>query len=334
MTPLSASAPGKVVLCGEYAVLNGAPAVSFAVNRRAQVNIQTSPDRYCHLRMPGFKSDACRFFLSDNGDIVWYDEPGTLLPEAAFRAVNLIGCRPFVCTIDTRAFAAPTSQRKYGLGGSAAAMTALTASLCRIRGQAGEVAELAAIAHAGFQDNRGSGIDVATSFHGGVVEYTMNRQLAIRQSTWPTGLYFEVLWTGKPASTRQRISSLDLSGPQTPAWTALISAAERTVDVWRRGLTVSVLAAIREYTGELAEFDAALNLGIFAAGHRELVQAAGSGPVVYKPCGAGGGDIGIALADDPDSLADFVRRATGLGFGKIDVNIAANGVAITADSTG
>ena len=39
MTALIASAPGKVVLCGEYAVLDGAPAISMAVNRRALVTL-------------------------------------------------------------------------------------------------------------------------------------------------------------------------------------------------------------------------------------------------------------------------------------------------------
>ena len=37
---VTASAPGKVVLSGEYAVLSGAPAICMAVNRRATVTIE------------------------------------------------------------------------------------------------------------------------------------------------------------------------------------------------------------------------------------------------------------------------------------------------------
>ncbi len=36
---LTASAPGKVVLSGEYAVLDGAPAIGMAINRRARVQV-------------------------------------------------------------------------------------------------------------------------------------------------------------------------------------------------------------------------------------------------------------------------------------------------------
>ncbi len=44
MTTVTASAPGKVILSGEYAVLDGAPAISMAVNRRAVVTLTTVGD--------------------------------------------------------------------------------------------------------------------------------------------------------------------------------------------------------------------------------------------------------------------------------------------------
>ena len=37
---IRASAPGKIVLSGEYAVLDGAPAICAAVDRRAAVTIE------------------------------------------------------------------------------------------------------------------------------------------------------------------------------------------------------------------------------------------------------------------------------------------------------
>jgi phosphomevalonate kinase len=37
-----ASAPGKLVLAGEYAVLDGAPAIVMAVDRRAVVSVAAS----------------------------------------------------------------------------------------------------------------------------------------------------------------------------------------------------------------------------------------------------------------------------------------------------
>ena len=45
MTTIRASAPGKLFLLGEYAVLEGAPAMLTAVDRRVTVQITTS-DRW------------------------------------------------------------------------------------------------------------------------------------------------------------------------------------------------------------------------------------------------------------------------------------------------
>ena len=43
--------------------------------------------------------------------------------------------------------------------------------------------------------------------------------------------------------------------------------------------------------------------------------------VVYKPCGAGGGDVGIAVARSAESLASFAAIASQQGFKRLDVQI-------------
>ena len=46
-----ASAPGKLVLLGEYVVLDGARALVMAVDRRCTATLARSDDRKCTLRM-------------------------------------------------------------------------------------------------------------------------------------------------------------------------------------------------------------------------------------------------------------------------------------------
>ena len=53
----SASAPGKIVLWGEYAVLADAPAAVMAVSSRATVSMQYSKDAYWHFVSQGFESE-------------------------------------------------------------------------------------------------------------------------------------------------------------------------------------------------------------------------------------------------------------------------------------
>ena len=44
MNAVTATAPGKVVICGEYAVLDGATAIAAAVDRRAVVRAIDAPE--------------------------------------------------------------------------------------------------------------------------------------------------------------------------------------------------------------------------------------------------------------------------------------------------
>src|SRR5699024_4195204 len=54
------SAPGKLFLIGEYAVLDGAAAVLSAVDRRVQVRTTTANDGYWHIHAPDIGINALR----------------------------------------------------------------------------------------------------------------------------------------------------------------------------------------------------------------------------------------------------------------------------------
>ena len=57
MIDIKASAPGKVIVAGEFAVLDGAPAICMAVNRRAHVSITVSNENHHTVSAPGFSDD-------------------------------------------------------------------------------------------------------------------------------------------------------------------------------------------------------------------------------------------------------------------------------------
>ena len=61
---------GKVMLSGEYAVLDGAPAVAVAVNRRARVTVDASTAAWHSVTSPGHFDTEGRFEAAGGG-IEW-----------------------------------------------------------------------------------------------------------------------------------------------------------------------------------------------------------------------------------------------------------------------
>jgi len=321
VTSILARAPGKVVLSGEYAVLGGAPAISTAVNRHAVVQIVATEDKFHRVAAPGHAEGSWRFTTDNEGRIIWQDEPpeqGLRLVEEGWRAALPAYQSGLSITVDTTEFYAAGSAEKLGLGSSAAAMTALVGALDRLKSTSPNIYTVARKAHKALQRGLGSGVDVATSYFGGVVEFRTDSTAVPPQHSWINGLDFRLLWSGTAASTMDKISGLDISPADDVSWGSLSSAAESAATAWAAGDATKVLGAWRKYTDALRQFGIDHDLGIFDAGHGELADLANSVDLVYKPCGAGGGDIGIVLVSEHarggSELKRFCASAEAAGF--------------------
>lgn len=294
---VTASAPGKIVLSGEYAVLWDAPAVCMAVNRRAVATVTSSTDGECHIVTPGFDGLE-RYRILDA--LLGGDRPAKRY------------------TLDTRAFI--EDGRKTGIGSSAALTVALAAAINNTT----DVLDTAIAAHSQLQDGKGSGVDIAAAIHGGLIEYTRNGA-RVQALAWPAGLAFRVIWTGVPVSTERKLAQLAAAAAR-PSRSALLLAAPRMRDAWRSGDASAVLAEYVPYIGVLRQFSIDQGLGIFDAGHDELTDAAMVDGLVYKPAGAGGGDIGMLFGSDDDALEAFLQTRAGLVHGVLDCELDPDGV--------
>ena len=152
---------------------------------------------------------------------------------------------------------------------------------------------------------------------GGLIVFTLAEQ-AVESIGWPDGLEAAVLWSGVPASTAARLEKLYQSEPH-PSREALANAAFVAAYAWQENDRDKVLAATSRFGVSLRCFSDAYGLDIFDAGHAELATLAEQEALVYKPCGAGGGDAGIVLGSDPARVAAFVDMATERGFIEIPV---------------
>ena len=312
-----ASAPGKIVLWGEYAVLAGAPAGVLALNTYANVTAAPSPDNRWHFSSAGFNANPASCDSQDLPTQPAAGFVGAILEH--WQITSLHQCAdPLSIHTDSSAFFA--GSQKLGLGSSAAVCTATYSLLCETTDREATLTEAMAI-HKHWQGGKGSGLDIASVWHGGLIHFQAG---AAAPATLPADLHWQVIFSGKSAGTKDHIASFDAWRQKvnnTPldhlvkASTALCAKPPR-------------LAELAHYCEVLKSFDAAANLNIFTHEHTRLgTLAAGSG-VLYKPCGAGGGDIGIGFSDDPDALAVFRQRAAENGFLPLDLEMASHGVAL------
>ncbi|MGH8496466.1 MAG: mevalonate kinase family protein [Gammaproteobacteria bacterium] len=339
-----ASAPGKLVLLGEYAVLDGAPALVAAVNRRARVCVEARSGDHCRIDAPEFAEQAADFTIEPSGRIVWQTQAKACRQHyslfefvlerlAADAAFDFAAHRPFHISLDTRVFF--DGPHKLGLGSSAALTVALAAALAQHAGPAGiaddrrgMLARLLAM-HADFQNGAGSGLDVAASLFGGLIAFERPADampVRVEPLTWPEDLRMLCLWSGRSASTRRLLKALerarasDVQGYFTHCQ-AMADIARQGREAMRAGSTGELLASIDAYAGALEAFDRYCGIGIMSAGHEHLRHMAAGAGAVYKPSGAGGGDVGIALSTEPGCLERLRTTAAGEGFKTVELDL-------------
>jgi len=318
MTGVVASAPGKVVLCGEYAVLCGAPAVCMAVDCRANVKVEHVDGGWNQVTAPGYSSVVGRF-VSEGTSLEWLQGDDEFrLVDAAWRTLRQFDKGGLSIELDTRAFFDVASGKKIGLGSSAALTVALIAALT----QSNDVLESATRVHRMFQHGAGSGVDIAAGISGGLIEYRMEGA-SILPLRWPDGLVFRLIWTGTPASTGIRLEHLKGAGHRLSR-DALAKAATSMAAAWRSAS--GIISQFPAYIEALRQFSDDYDLGIFDAGHDKLATEAAAAGLVYKPCGAGGGDVGILLGKSSEHLDDFLTGMDLLGCQRLDCELEMNGV--------
>jgi phosphomevalonate kinase len=305
MAPLCVSAPGKMMLAGEYVVLDGAVALVCAVDRRAIACLGAAANR----SHPGGGGSP---------------ETRPLPPEALLArslAESRVGKTLQELHIDVTALRA--GERKLGLGSSAAGAAAAAAAIYAHAGHditaeavRRQVLEVALEGHRSVAPE-GSGADVAASVLGGFVRFRKTSSDAVEADAvaWPEGLHACVVWTGAEARTSdlvRRVRELEARDPATygARMDALRAAAEDFVTSFGAGDTTGVVRATGEHHRAMASLGDAAGAPIVEdrlAAVASLAEATGG---AAKPSGAGGGDVALAFFGDARAASHF-RQACG-----------------------
>ena len=330
MTPsVRASAPGKLFLTGEWAVLRNAPALVAAIDRRAVVDVALREG-----------TGAVVVHSVAERSSIHLGPEAQLGGDAAAVAAVLQFLRPQggiegEIIVDSCAFLAEEG-KKLGLGRSAATLAAVSVAVLAAFGERARerVLTTALAANQLLQDGLGSGADVVAAIDGGIVEVRRwGEQLGVTARTLPAGVEVVAAWTGTSAPTAALLRRFEArmqhrSEEAHHAMRELKMAAEDAATAAARDDAPGFLHAADRAGRWIDELGLALDLPLVTPALRRLTELARRPDVAAKPSGAGGGDCGIAFVRSP-ALAGAVRTAwRDAGFPPLDVSIDGKGATL------
>jgi mevalonate kinase len=316
----TASAPGKIILFGEHAVVSGVTAIGGAIDLRAKAVLQDLPGKVLieteDLALQGFSIDLLT---------------GQLISSSAAHATRYVSAA-------LREFEAKDLSIKIesdiplaaGLGSSAAIVVATVAALnghLNIGLSQEEIASTAYRIEKRVQNGRGSPMDTALASFGGYCRVTRE----VKPLHLPP-LEIIVGYTKLPHNTFSEVEKVQSLKERYPDAVDPIFQAIGA-------LSTQAVPFIREQNleglGELMNINQGLleALGVGTRELCELVYAArnAGGAFGAKLTGAGGGGCMIALPKPGlrDALMVALRQARGLPFA---VKVGCEGVRLESDS--
>ncbi len=310
---INASAPGKLVLLGEYAVLDGAPALVQACPPRCIAAIGEASTARCRL-VTIMQSTATHEFAAGG-------PTGSLLADAVL--ADLAPRLPWTnwdARIDSSGFFRGAA--KLGLGSSAAALVAFAGACRAAAGQAGPPPlQSLILCHRRFQGGRGSGVDIAAALAGGTVRFALggDGQALSDSVRLPEGVGFACVFAGGSASTPGLVGKYRQWTASGSVRTAALR--QRMFDVANGGCVAAherngaaFVAAIDDYGRCLAQLGHEIGADLVTEPHARIGRLAERFGLAYKVSGAGGGDVGIACGLDVAALQAFSARAAADGW--------------------
>lgn len=261
---VKASAPGKLMLFGEHAVVYGYPCIVTSID--SEINVEIEETQTLKIEAPGVKNLS---FVNETLKIF---------------------CEKFKVSSNLLIKTSSDETLKYGLGSSSAVTVALIKALCnfyKIDISKREVFDLGYKVILNVQ-GVGSGFDIASSVYGGTIYYIKGGQII--ESLLVKKLSLIVGYSGVKADTSKIVKSLK---PDFNIFDKIGKIVEEA--------KISLVNSDWKKTGELMNQNHKLlqELGVSTEKLDKMCEAAVvSGAYGAKLSGAGGGDCMIALVPE------------------------------------
>jgi len=322
---MKATAPGKLILTGEYAVLEGAPAIVVGVDRRVSAIVgQAAGSPFLtavrdELHARGREDAAMKAAtLAVESDELYSGDQKLGLGSSAAVTVAATALALELAAAGQRAEAMAASTTD---GWQAVNVLSTVASETREPVDRELVLAIASAAHARAQaerGSRGSGADVAAAVYGGVIEFTAGK---VRPLAWPNDLSLITFFTGVSASTGPLVREVMATHP-TEALAQIRAASLAAIE----HMSVAAFARCADAFDALA---AATKLPLVPACVTAVRRAMAGFGGTAKTTGAGGGDVAVAVVPATADRAAVEAAIAGAGGQVLPLLIDRDGIRLT-----
>lgn len=348
---IKTKAPGKLILIGEYVVLEGAPALVCSVDREVVVVVEKS-DRKNTISASALNLNEIPFNIENKQIVFSSDVPKEAIQKLVFFKNTFDYCLQnigkdlpgsfFKINIDTDAFYSEKVTAKLGFGSSAALTVALIKALFKLNAinineqdNRDLLFQLSLAAHKKAQENVGSGIDIAASCYAGVLKYQVglneNSQALVPQivELWEE-LAILTIFTGKSESTRKMVFGVNQLKKEKPnVFKELMRELQATslegIKAYEERNIFGFMNAVKTFHTQMDMLGKNSGMPIISEVHKKIAAIVQKNLGVYKPSGAGSGDIGIAIAETQDQISHIRQSIEHAGFQCIDVKLGLQG---------
>ena len=296
-SPVIVSAPGKLVVLGDHAVVYGYPAIVTAVGQRLRVTAELRDEPVLVLDAPDVRIEAYRkpMLKLGSGQI----DKGARVIEFALRRLRDDGILKTGVSVKTSSeFSA-----QFGFGSSGASAVCVIAAVLQLVQGRIDHRKVFDLAYQSVKDSgsSGSGIDLAASVFGGLIYFVIGGKVI--EPLKVGSMQFVIGYTGVKVDTGTIVAEVKERAKQYPkVIDSIFASIAALVNAGREAARKGDLRTF----GEMMNFNQGFleALGVGSAKLAAMIYAAReAGALGAKLSGAGKGDCMIALAesDNPPS---------------------------------